>query len=82
MVSYPQWTKAVHNAYDGLGGDYRRETGRHDTGDVDVVQAITRAASRWWQENKREIKRLAYDGAVKLAEELIREYIDRNGQFP
>lgn len=73
MVEYTEWTAIVHGRYKALGGDY--------TGSG-IVEAVTRAAARWWQDNKAEIIRLAVDAARKLAEELIREYASSNGQFP
>jgi len=73
MVNYTQWTGVVHDVYKSMGGDY---------GAQGVVQAITRAAAEWWNENKETIIELAVDGARRLARELIREYIQERGQFP
>jgi len=73
MVEYTQWTKIVHDVYKDRGGTYE-ESG--------VVEAVTRAAARFWRENKDQIISLALDGARMLAEELIDEVIQTRGQFP
>lgn len=73
MVEYTEWTAIVHDVYQDRGGDY---TGQG------VVEAVTRAAARFWNENKQEIIRLGLEAARTLAEELIDEYISAEGRFP
>lgn len=75
MVSYPEWTGIVHEAYKSMGGDY-------GTSGRSVSQAVTRAAAEFWQRNKAQIKALAVDAARELARQLIMEYADQRGGFP
>jgi len=64
MVSYTEWTTAVHDAYKAAGGTYPTQG---------VVQALTRAAADFWERNKEELKGLAVDAAVTVARELMQE---------
>lgn len=73
MVEYTEWTRIVHQVYKANGGTY---------GSRGVTQAVTRAAARFWQENKMQIISLTVTAARTLAEELIEEYINRQGSFP
>lgn len=67
MVEYAEWNRAVHTKFKEMGGNYQS--------DADVVKAITRAAARWWNENKKEIKRFTFRQAVDFAEKLIEELV-------
>jgi len=67
MVEYTDWTKAVHTRFRQMGGDYE--------GNQEIVKAITKAAARWWQENKERIKRFTFEQAVDFAGKVIEELV-------
>lgn len=58
MVEYSQWTAAVNEAYQNLGGSY----------DGDTAAELIEIAAGFWQRNKEELKTIAYREAVRLAE--------------
>lgn len=58
MVEYNEWTRAVHEAYQSLGGTY----------DGDTAAELIEIAAGFWERNKEELKRIAYREAVRLAE--------------
>lgn len=62
MVTYTEWTKAVHTAYQQMGGTYEDET---------IVQRLTELAAEFWNENKEELIEIAFDAAVKLARRVL-----------
>jgi len=79
MVDFQTWVGVVNEAYVDMGGTY----GTGPSGDTNIAAAILRAASDWWQENKETIIELAVDGARRLAEELINEWLaSHSGSFP
>lgn len=67
MVSYTQWTEAVHEAYKAAGGTYPSGNS--------VVQALTRAAADFWNRNKDQLLDLAVDGVQTVARELVNELL-------
>lgn len=62
MVDYPNWTRAVHEAYKENGGVYE---GRGTT------QELTKLASEWWNENRSVLRQRSYRDAVSAAETLL-----------
>lgn len=67
MVSYTEWTEAVHEAYKAAGGTYPSGNS--------VVQALTRAAADFWNRNKDELLDLALDAVTTVARELVNELL-------
>lgn len=68
MVSYTEWTEVVWARLDAAGLEDVAE---------EVFQAITSAIGSYWQNNKQRLKRMAANEARKLADELIRELVNR-----
>jgi len=57
MVDYSNWVKAVHEAYRAEGGTYAEGT----------ASEIVQIAAEFWNQNKDELRDLAYREAVRLA---------------
>lgn len=61
MVTYNEWTTAVHTAYKERGGTY--------TGDT--AAELTTVAAQFWQENKEQLLDLAFAAAVEVAKRAL-----------
>lgn len=61
MVEYVDWVRAVHKAYKQNGGVYESDT----------AEEIVSIAADYWEENKERILRLAFEAAVRFAEEIL-----------
>lgn len=61
MVTYSEWTEAVHTAFKELGGSYEEGT----------TPEITQLAAQFWEENKEELLSLAFDAAVRVAKRAL-----------
>lgn len=62
MLSYPEWTEAVHDAYKSNGGVYE---GRG------TAQELTKYASEWWESNKGQIQRMSQAEAERAAGSML-----------
>lgn len=74
MVSYTEWTRAVHTRFKDMGGDY---DGNPSMSSQDVVTGITEGAARWWNAEKARIKGLTFQQAVDYADKVINDLVDR-----
>lgn len=61
MVTYNQWTEAVHTAYKQMGGSYGGDT----------ATELTSLAAEFWQENKDQLVDIDFPTAVDLAKRAL-----------
>lgn len=59
MVTYEQWVEAVNEAYKAEGGTYVEGTA------AELIQL----AAEFWNRNSEQLKSIAYQEAVRLAQQ-------------
>jgi hypothetical protein len=61
MVTYNEWTEAVHTAYKQMGGTYTEGT----------APDLTEQAAAFWEANKEQLLELAFAAAVEVAKQAL-----------
>jgi len=61
MVTYSEWTEAVHTAYKEQGGQYNEGT----------AAELTSLAADFWNQNKEQLLELAFRSAIEVAKRAL-----------